>query len=411
MAERHLITSEYPPQPGGVSDYTRMIAEGLAAAGDEVHVWCPKEQGEGGRGKWAEVGGHTSEVVGHALEDGRQKAQGSLMVHRELGRFTRSDLRFVDRQLDQFKAPRRLLVQWVPHGYGYRAMNLHFCLWLWRRARGGDAVELMVHEPFLSFREGSWKQTGVAIVHRLMTMILLRAASRVWMTIPAWEAFWRPYALGRPLKFNWLPAASNISVIEDPDGVRAIRARYTGSAAMLVGHFGTYDRNITELLLKSVPALMQNGQPQGMLLIGRGSEAMRDELIHNHPALADRVHASGTLAAAELSLHVSACDLMLQPYIDGVSSRRTSTMVALAHGVPVVTTRGKLTESLWSESDAVSLAPVTDLSALVNQAQLLLRDEDERRRMGTDARALYQNRFDVAHAVAALRGTVSERLV
>src|SRR5258706_15654719 len=36
-----LITGEYPPEPGGVSDYSRLVARGLAAAGDEVHVWAP----------------------------------------------------------------------------------------------------------------------------------------------------------------------------------------------------------------------------------------------------------------------------------------------------------------------------------------------------------------------------------
>ncbi len=36
-----IITGEYPPQPGGVSDYTHIISHGLAAAGDEVHVWAP----------------------------------------------------------------------------------------------------------------------------------------------------------------------------------------------------------------------------------------------------------------------------------------------------------------------------------------------------------------------------------
>ena len=36
-----LITGEYPPAPGGVSDYSSMVARGLAEAGDEVHVWAP----------------------------------------------------------------------------------------------------------------------------------------------------------------------------------------------------------------------------------------------------------------------------------------------------------------------------------------------------------------------------------
>ena len=41
MIDWHIITGEYPPQPGGVSDYTRLVAEGLAAAGDAVTVWAP----------------------------------------------------------------------------------------------------------------------------------------------------------------------------------------------------------------------------------------------------------------------------------------------------------------------------------------------------------------------------------
>src|SRR5207248_6476969 len=30
MIEWHVLTGEYPPQPGGVSDYTRQVARGLA---------------------------------------------------------------------------------------------------------------------------------------------------------------------------------------------------------------------------------------------------------------------------------------------------------------------------------------------------------------------------------------------
>ena len=36
----HILTCEYPPQTGGVSDYTFLVANGLASH-DEVHVWCP----------------------------------------------------------------------------------------------------------------------------------------------------------------------------------------------------------------------------------------------------------------------------------------------------------------------------------------------------------------------------------
>ena len=88
--------------------YTGQLARALAAAGDDVHVWCP-----GGA---------------------RPVARG-VSVHAALGSHVAADLRRVDAQLDACPGPRRLLVQWVPHGFGYRSMNLWFCLWLARRAR------------------------------------------------------------------------------------------------------------------------------------------------------------------------------------------------------------------------------------------------------------------------------------
>ncbi len=173
MTALHILTSEYPPDLGGVSDYTRQVAEALARDGEEVHVWCPP----------------TSEP----------RETSGVRVHAEAGRFRRSDLRRLTAALDSCPSPRRLLVQWVPHGFGYRSMNLPFCLWLAGRAAKGDSVELMVHEPFIELRWGPLRHIAIAIVHRVMTMVLMASAEKVWVAIPAWESCLRPYAFGRSL--------------------------------------------------------------------------------------------------------------------------------------------------------------------------------------------------------------------
>ena len=126
-----IITPEYPPHSGGVSDYTHLVALGLTEAGDEVHVWGPS--GSRGCGKIS-----------------------GLFVVDELGGFGPSDLRRTGRSLNRFVRPRRLVVQWVPHGYGFRSVNVPFCLWLWTRAMfRGDEIDIVVHEPCLAFDEGS----------------------------------------------------------------------------------------------------------------------------------------------------------------------------------------------------------------------------------------------------------------
>ncbi|MEJ7810657.1 MAG: glycosyltransferase [Gemmatimonadaceae bacterium] len=385
MRERwHLITPEYPPQPGGVSDYTQLVARGLATAGDIVHVWCPGS------------GDVTTDVSG-------------VSVHREMGSFRTANLRRTGRLLDRLPRPRRLLVQWVPHGYGRRSMNVAFCLWLWQRSRvSGDRVELMVHEPFLAFGEGSRTQDAAAAVHRVMVAVLLRAARRVWVSIPAWKRAWRPYALGRPVPFTWLPVPSNVPVVNDTAGVHAVRARFTASGELLVGHFGTVGGGIEQPLRSAIVAVLRRRADTRVILIGHGGAAVHERLVREHPDLGKRVIATGALAGADVSRHLSACDIMLQPYPDGVSARRTSAMAGLAHRRAIVTTAGRLTEPLWAESAAVTLVPASDPSALADAALALLADARERQRLGAAAAELYQDRFDLRHTITALRDSAAD---
>ncbi len=373
----HIITGEYPSQIGGVSDYTFGVASGLAAEGDEVHVWCPDHPGP------------------------TPPASG-VTVHRALGRITPSDLQEVGEQLDRFPAPRRILVQWVPHGYGYKAMNLPFCWWLRNRsAVQGDHVEIMLHEPYLAFRASSLRQSAAAFVHRIMTIVLLRAAERVWMSIPGWEACWRPYALGRQIPFQWLPIPSSIPAQHDSSGVLAIRRRYVENGQCLIGHFGTCGSPITRMLEPILEALLREPARQTVLLMGLGSEEFRRALIQKNPAMQRLIQATGPLSAEDVSLHVSACDLLIQPYPDGVSSRRTSFMAGISHAKPVVTTSGRLSEDCWD--GRVPLAKAGDTAAFVELICRLRDDAALRDRFGHAAGALYRERFEVGRVIETLR--------
>ncbi len=381
----HLISSEYPPQSGGVSDYTRVLATGLVERGDQVHVWCP-------------------------MSTGMQPQDEGIEVHRQCGSFSPADLQRVGEQLDRFPGPRRILVQWVPHGFGYRSMNLGFCWWLWKRAtRHGDRVELMVHEAYLPFTWLSVRQNAAALVHRLMITVLLRAADQVWMSIPGWKSWLRPYAFGRKLRFKWLPIFSNVPIVDDPARTLEIRSRYIDGEQVLIGHFGAFGTLITPLLELILLSLADDSNGQVFLLMGQGSQQFRDRLVQERPQLGALVHATGRLPAEELSYHFAACDLLIQPYPDGVTSRRTSFMAGLAHGKPVVTTRGPLTEPLWIQSEAVALARSGDTQAFVKHVRRLRADAAERVRAGAAARLLYQERFDTSHIIATLRQTASEK--
>ena len=372
----HIITGEYPPFIGGVSDYSQLIAEGLVDAGDEVHVWCPPLPA-------------------------RVTRRNDVHIHPLLGGIGPFQLGAVGRLLDGFAPPRRLLVQWVPHGFGWHSMNLPFCLWVHRRARRGDRIELMVHEPYLEFGAGRVYHALTAATHRLMTAVLLNASSHVWIAIPAWERYLRPYTLGRRVPITWLPIPSAVRPGEVGD-IAAIRGKYAGEGG-LVGHFGRFSPAISRLLRDRLPGVLTGRPAVALLLAGAGSETLRAELIETCPEIADRVHALGFVSSDKLGAHLTACDLCVQPYPDGISSRRTTAMACLSLGIPIVTTRGHLTEALWRESEAVSLAEVADPGEFTREALRLLNDEPGRRGLGERARRLYDRHFSATRIIDALR--------
>ncbi|HXH07209.1 MAG TPA: glycosyltransferase [Vicinamibacterales bacterium] len=374
----HILTPEFPPRIGGVADYARALAGGLAAAGEIVHVWCP------------------------AADRPEAPADG-VVVHPVFDGFGPEALRRAGRALDACPPPRRLLVQWVPHGYGWRGMNGAFALWLWLRARRGDRLELVVHEPFFEI-EGPLRHRVMAVAQRAMAAVVLRAASRVWVTVPAWETRLRPYSPRRRVPLGWVPVPSTIPVAHDAARVDALRERAgAGRSGLLAGHFGSGGDETAATLSEALAQIVRVRSEARLVFIGRRSGELAQQTAALRPGVADRVLATGPLDAREVSCWLAACDLMLQPYPDGVSARRTSTISALAHGRPIVTTAGRLTEPLWSESHAVRLVPAGEIGAFAQAAAEVAASADERLRLRIAARALYHARFDLERIVAAIR--------
>ncbi len=380
MTTWHIITGEYPPAPGGVSDYTEAVAAGLAAAGDSVHVWCPAASGP---------------LPSHPRVE----------VHAIAGSWRAGDFDRLDAALDAIAGQKQLLVQWVPHAYGRRSLNLGFCRWIRRRAGAGDRVDLMVHEPCFAFREGSLKQDAAAAVHRVMLALLLSRARRVWMSIPGWAERLAPWTFGRKgVEFCWLPVPSTIPVASSNGALSRLRsdalARQDG---VILGHFSTYSPEIRDALLAVLPGLLASLPETQVELLGRGSEAMAGALRSVAAVDPARIRASGDLSAASLSCHLQACDLLIQPYPDGASTRRTTLMAALSHGIPVVTTIGHLSERFWQDSSAIAAVPSGDVAAMAAVVGELVRQPERRRRLGATGRSAYDERFSLPRVIDALR--------
>lgn len=367
----HILTGEYPPTTGGVADYTQRVAAGLAATGDTVDVWAPG--------------------VDSIVEP------SGVVVHRLPDHFGPRSLSLVGATLRHADAPRRLLVQYVPHAFGWKGGNVPFCVWL--RTQRHAPVWVMFHEvAFPLARRQRLVENGLGLVTHGMAAMVASAAERAFVSIPAWEPMLRRVAPGTQVE--WMPVPSSVDVHADHTAVQRLRDRFA-AAGLLIGHFGTFGRLIRPLLDDAIPSVLDAVESH-VLLIGRGSDEVAADIRRRWPVHAARVTGTGALSARDLSHHVAACDLMLQPYPDGISSRRTSAMVALAHGRPLVTTVGPLSEPLWSDAPGVTTCAVGDATALARAcAQMATRPAPD---LSDAMRALYASRFDLAHTITKLRG-------
>ncbi len=371
----HLITGEYPPAGGGVGEYTQALAHALAAEGCEPHVWAPADPARDGR----------------------------VEVHR--AGFAGAGLRRLDAELDAFAAPRTLLVQYAPQAFGRRGMNVAFCRWVLRRAKRGDDVRVMFHEPYVQFGWRRPQRNVLALANRWMAMLLLRAARAAYVSTPAWERLLRPWAPRALGAMRWLPIPSTVPRVDDPEAVAVLRAQIGANVPgrHVVGHFGTYGGMIAPLLEPALLAILAPPSTSVALLLGDGGPAFAERLVRADPALRGRLVAPGRLPRERLSVHLQACDVLVQPYPDGVSARRTTMMAALANGVAAVTTFGRFTEPEWRES-GIPLVPPGHASALAAEALNLLDDDARRRDLAARGREFYERNFAMQRTIDVLLG-------
>lgn len=357
------------------------LARALAAAGDEVHLWTPDEPAAPAAG---------------------------VTVHRVGRHFGPATWRRMSRELALLAPNCPVLLHYVPHSFGAKGMNLPFADWAARQR----SLWVWFHEVAYPRLPGQpWRHDLLVAVTERMAAHLQRACRRSFISTPAWEPRLHELAPGS-VACTWLPVYSNLPTRVEAGEREAARTRLGAMPqTQLLAHFGTYYEYPCQVLRETVPMLLRNHPERRMALLGRGGERLRGELLAANAALDAQVVAPGWMAAEQAAAGIAAADVLIEPYPDGMSSRRGSALAALALGRPVVSNHGAHTEPLWTDAGALELvsASAAELpAALAERCERLLGEPQRRRQMGERARALYREIFDLDRAVATLRGVAQQ---
>jgi glycosyltransferase involved in cell wall biosynthesis len=290
----------------------------------------------------------------------------------------------VDGQAES-RAARSVLIQYNPYSYGARLGISPRLVWdinrLGRRSEV-DRLMVFVHEPWIPIVDA--KSAAIGTAQRAQLALICAQADVVLAATEVYrDQLVRHIQRSRPVLH--LPVGSNV-----PDcrsGRTALRAELgIPDQAVVFSHIGSDHPSRlpghTRSVLDSVAAL-----PVPTVLINLGPDALPVP-----PGV--RAITPGWVDDARFATLLGASDIFLAPLIDGVSTRRTSLIAALQHGVPVVGTRTSSSDDvLLSASDAMDLVQADDATGFADASARLALDPERRERMGEAARALFDREF------------------
>ena len=279
------------------------------------------------------------------------------------------------------------LLQYNPFSYGKWGLNLHLprVLAQIKRRCPGTRIALMVHEPFVPIITPQF--AVMATWQRWQLWRLGQTADVVFFSIDPWA---KRFGRWFPKKtVVHLPVGSNMPRVSITRQEARARLGIRGETIIL-GLFGTASAGrMLGSVHEAALALEQSGFSTQVLYIGPHTTQVRAALGGIN------VIADGPASTEEVSRRFAAMDIYLVPYNDGVSTRRTTLMTALQHGIATVGTQGTLTDTLLEQQEgkALLLAGVTDPAAFCSAVSALARNAEMRQRIGQEALQLYQREF------------------
>ncbi len=363
-----MVSGEFPPMVGGVGDYTACLASALHDLGVQVSVVTSAQSRPS-------EGAFSFPVIAR-VPDWNFRSWGSIR-------------RNVERH-----APDIVHIQYQAAAYRlHPAANLLPIVL--RVARAGVRSVVTFHDlkvPFIFPKAGPLRERAVRLMARSSDGVICTDEADL-ATVSHWGL--RPPA-------HLIPIGSNIPVAQT--GERTVSASDPDAQQTLqIGYFGLLNSSKgIDVLLRGYRIVRQRGLSVTLTMIGANlgdsdptnvAYARRIKGQISELDIDGSVRWTGQLSPEDTSRALQSLDACVLPYEDGASFRRGTLMAALAHGLPIITTRpsrrpaGEASRCL-SDRENCLLVPPGDVGALAEAIQELANSPSLRERLARGARDL-----------------------
>lgn len=306
-----------PPKIDGVGDYTWNLARALREYGIDACVFTSEEQ-QGSKGLLK------NEWVFPIVRQWQPKA--------------------IIEALKTIKGhtPDWFCFQYVPQMYSRWgiAWQIPDILWAFKK-EFRCKIAVTFHEFISSWGIGP-KDVFLASTTRLQTKRILSVIDLAITTCNRYRDALQRFS-PRPLPVAVIPVGSNIEpIVTAPEELRALRREIFPEGAKVFGLFSrlSLPRNFS-FAVRALQKAQQQGVDAWLYLIG-SVESSNPKLFKDLMQLAKKIGikshiiATGELSKEDLSIQLKMVDVFIFPQTDGISTRNTALMAAMAHGLPVV---------------------------------------------------------------------------
>lgn len=310
-----MVSAEYPPMMGGVGDYTRRLNNAMTQHGYEVAV-----------------------VTG---QQGQAYRDAARIYPVRVQRWDRGCIATIRQTIAKLQ-PNILHIQYQTGAYGMNVAINTLPQRLQYERKNGLKVVTTAHDllpPYLFPKAGFLREWYTKRIIRDADAAIMTNAGDYHRVMHDSKGAWNR-------KTAFIPIGANVTPAPPPFYERSLwRERFEiAPKGMLLAYFGllTHSKGLETLIdaMQELPATTK------LVLIGGAGDSNEDQAYAQQlkqkitrAGLDQRIIITGYTEPTDVSAYLMAADAVVLPFVDGYSYRRGSLITAMAHQVPVITTR------------------------------------------------------------------------
>lgn len=310
-----MISAEYPPMMGGVGDYTRRLNGALTQQGHEVAV----------------VTGNQGQAYRDAARIYPVRVQrwdrSCIVTIKQIIAKLQPDIVHIQYQTGAYNM--NVAINTLPRKLSYERKN-------------GLKVVTTAHDllpPYLFPKAGALREWYTKRIVRDADAAVMTNAGDYHRVMNDSKGAWNRNTM-------FIPIGANVTPSPPPYYERSLwRERFElASGGMLLAYFGllTHSKGIETI----IDALQELPITTRLVMIGGAGDSEADQTYAQQlkqkigrAGLDQRVIITGYAEPTDVSAYLMAADAIVLPFNDGYSYRRGSLITALAHQVPIITTK------------------------------------------------------------------------